>query len=68
MPIISEEELRKNVKIRYNTDMQQLEASIKVTVSTRLWHHDVGGREEIRVENKLIQELRESLRNLGGVE
>lgn len=68
MPIISDEELRKNVRIRYDTDMEELEASIKVTATVKMHHADVCTIEEPKYEAELIRCLRQLLRNLGGVE
>ncbi len=66
--IISKEELKKNVDIRYNTDTEELEATIKVVVSIPMCYQDVCSIEETKIEDQLIDYLREKLRNLGGVE
>jgi hypothetical protein len=66
--LISKEEFKKNVKVRYDTDTQELEASIRVSATMPLHYRDVTMQAESLVEDSLIDYLRQKLRELGGAE
>lgn len=63
--ILSHEDLKRNVKIRYDTDLQQLECSLTIKVSERLHYKDITCQEEEILRDKLLQYLKDKLVEIG---